>query len=129
MARLSGWKRIGIIASVLWIPVAGIITYKAVDNYLWNTVGAAASAACSVAAKNLRDEAEGKQPISLSPDPLGEICISRMNEFLAKYGRVPLQASVLVAFTSVPLGWGLAYLIRFLVNWVKRGFTSPGNSN
>ena len=33
MARLSGWKRIGIIVSVVWILGAGIFTYNIVMNY------------------------------------------------------------------------------------------------
>jgi hypothetical protein len=28
----------------------------------------------------------------------------------------------------VPLGWGLAYLVPFLVRWIKRGFRQPISS-
>jgi hypothetical protein len=35
------------------------------------------------------------------------------------------EEAALVAFVPVPLGWGFAYLLFFLVRWVKRGFIKP----
>jgi hypothetical protein len=73
MVKLSGSKRIGIIASVVWILGASIYFYNAIADDSRKTA---------------------------------------------------LIGSAILTFLSLALGWGFVYLIRFLVSWVKRGFSS-----
>jgi hypothetical protein len=176
MARLGGWKRIGIIASVLWILGAGIFTYNSVNTYEWRTfyeqrnllrewdeAKAAPKAPPGFVPDAPQESAtpspapppetlppnffDNKPAGSSVPPDLGEPtehgpweayqdpkppckdCALLEKQFLATHRRIALRASALIAFTTVALAWGLAYLILFLVNWVKRGFINPGNSN
>jgi hypothetical protein len=73
MMKLNGWKRIGIIASVVWILGAGVYTY---DSEM-----------------------------------------DRANDYIT---------STFLNCESNWVGagdaWGFAYLVLFIVRWVKRGF-------
>lgn len=153
MARLSGWKRIGIIASVVWILGGGIYSYKAVQNYEWKQYSAQYDLLWDYAWHEARDKsvldtsgprfpapseellhdvAEAEEYLRrAAPEPpvVCDACKLLKQQYYANHTRIALKRSAPVAFIPVPVGWGLAYLILFLVNWVKRGFISPGNSN
>lgn len=49
-------------------------------------------------------------------------CDKRSTDYLAETGHRGWIETAVVAFVPVPVGWGFAYLILFLVRWVKRGF-------
>ena len=49
-------------------------------------------------------------------------CDALGTEYLAGTTYEPWIEAAVVAFVPVPLGWGFAYLVLFLVRWVKRGF-------
>ena len=107
---MSGWKRIGIVTSVLWILGGGIYTYNwAADSY----------------AHNLRVECYRAENVK----DWAAVCDKPNSDYLEGNRGVPLK--ITAVFTLVPIlpAWGFAYLILFLVRWVKRGFISPGNSN
>lgn len=108
MAKLDGWKRIGVIVSVVWILGSGIFTYNAVGNSVIKN--AAAQTLMCEEANNMAGSTE---------------CDKRSTDYLTNHNYDPLRASTSVAFIPVPLGWGFAYLILFLAAWVKRGFTRP----
>jgi hypothetical protein len=138
MARLSGWKRIGIIASVVWILGAGIFTYRAVEKSEWETYSAQSDLLWGKAVGEAHDKylSELSHERSDKPSPrfvpdlvVCDDCTLLEEQYFTNHRRVALRVSALVSFTTVALAWGLAYLILFLVNWVKRGFISPGNSN
>jgi hypothetical protein len=159
MARLGGWKRIGIIASVVWFLGAGIFTYNGMEKYQREQFNAQFDLLWDKAADKARDKYLSEHP----PEDLTKIyaankqqtktteadqelerlasgtftpdlvvckdCVLLKEQFLTNHRRIALEASASVAFTTVALAWGLAYLILFLVRWVKRGFINAENSN
>jgi len=105
MAKLNGWKRIGIIASVVWILGAGVYTFK-VTNDADIKAASGLTLSCEEA-HNWRGSDE---------------CDKRSTAYLAEVAPYEPIKAALVAFVPVPLGWGFVYLVLFLVRWVKRGF-------
>lgn len=104
--QLNGWKRIGIVASVAWIIGAGMYTFNRVED---SVVAAASKRTLSCEeANNYRGSAE---------------CDNRSTEYLADHNSDARLAALSTAFIPVPLGWGFAYLVLFLVRWIKRGFS------
>jgi hypothetical protein len=104
MMKLSGWKRIGIIASVVWILCAGIYTFNSVRENI---------------TKYAREQSKYcSMEVLLS----GE-CNKREADYIAAAAYQPIVAAGFVALVPVPLGWGFTYLVLFVVRWVKRGFT------
>jgi hypothetical protein len=140
MARLSGWKRIGIIVSVVWILGAGIFTYNERMNYylsLQFPPNAKALAICNERENEARDR-RVKECNNLASPQFGpcmkgydadsrerrtEECYSKNTAaYLPTSRKAALTGSAILAFVPLPLGWGFVYLILFLVAWVKRGF-------
>lgn len=110
MAKLNGWKRLGIIASVAWIPCAGLYTFKVVDDARITTA--------SGFTLRCEEAPDGSLQGSAKCDELS-------TNYLAKTGYEPWIEAAVVALVPVPLGWGFAYLVLFLMRWVKRGFAQP----
>ncbi len=102
MKKLNGWKRIGVIASVIWILGAGAYTYVSES-----TSEVIASIQCETK-PGFGDEAAFLRCVKNAHDSLGVA-----------------EVVALAAFVPVPLGWGFVYLVLFLVRWVKRGFMRP----
>ncbi len=150
MVRLNGQKRIGIIASVVWILGAGIFTYRAVKDYeakkyavlcdeVWkNYLGENGPVLLEnyllengpeVWEDYLREDRHGPwDEYRDLTDGNGELCPEcqvLVEDYATIIPRRALKVSASVALIPVPVGWGLAYLILFLVNWVKRGFMRP----
>jgi hypothetical protein len=113
MGQLSGWNKIGIIASVVWILGAGSLTYYAVGNYYFNE----ARFWCVKESTNIQRD----MPACSNPD----IVIL----YFPNVRETAVLASVLVALIPVPVGWVCVYLILFLKTGVERGFMRAGNSN
>jgi hypothetical protein len=132
---LSGWKRIGIILSVVWILGAGIYLYNANVNDRLSE----AMQICSeqVAADDLLQiypadkHLTQKQKVDRDLQQLISRQTQREECYRKQIARDPtprkaaLRTSVILTFSSLALGWGFVYLIVFLVNWVKRGFVRP----
>jgi hypothetical protein len=112
VTKLNGWKRIGIIVSVLWIPCAWVHTFDSATGRASASV-ASAQAACdgSLAGKTGDAWTKGFNE-----------CDRQADESLALALTNARQEAALIALAPVPLGWGFAYLVLFLVQWVKRGF-------
>src|SRR6266478_22638 len=113
--KLNGWKRIGIVASVVWILGAGIYTY---DSEIDRASGFITSThvACD---SNLGDKTGDAWTESFNE------CNKQADDSLALALTNARLEAALVAFAPVPLGWGFVYLILFLVRWIKRGFMRP----
>jgi hypothetical protein len=110
--KVNGWKRIGIIASVVWILGAGRHVYDSeIDSA--SRVIAATHVACDgdLAIKDGDAYTAGFDE-----------CNKRADDSLALALRNARLEAALVGFVPVPLGWGFTYLVIFLVRWVKRGF-------
>jgi hypothetical protein len=102
--KLNGWKRIGTVASIIWILGAGAYTLTTVQDAQIQ-FASSATIRCEEA-HDWRSSAE---------------CDALSTDYLAKVS--PWPETAVVALVPVPLGWGFAYLILSLVRWIKRGFT------
>jgi hypothetical protein len=113
--KLNGWKRIGIIASVVWILGAGVHTYDSeIDSasaFITST-----HVACD---SNLAGKTGDAYTTSFNE------CNKQADDSLAIALNSARLEAALGAFVPVPLGWGFTYLVLFLVRWVKRGFMRP----
>jgi serine/threonine-protein kinase len=107
LAIRSRWKRVGIIASVVWMLAAGIYTFNVTSDRYANDV-----------TKICEDAHNGQ-------DPNGE-CLKQGQDYAVEMRSAEWIAAAIVALLSVPLGWGFIYLVRFLVRWVAHGEHSPG---
>jgi hypothetical protein len=108
MVKVNGWKRIGIIASVVWILGAGIYILTVVEDADIKTASGL-TLSCEEA-QNWRGSRE---------------CDERATDYLAQSSYHERIDAAVVAFVPLPLGWGFAYLVLFLVRWIKRGFMRP----
>jgi hypothetical protein len=109
--RIGGWKRVGIIVSLVWILGAGVYTLKAVGD-ADSEAAAQLTVSCDASLPPNYTQAQYDHCNSLSMDP------RKIDAQLSDAWRT----AAVVAFVPVPLGWGLTYLALFLVGWVKRGF-------
>ena len=115
MVKVNGWKRVGIIASVVWILGAGAHTYDSdIDNA--SNVIASTHVACD---SNLAGKTGNAWTIGFNE------CNKLAHDSLAEATTDAWLGAALFAFVPVPLGWGFTYLVLFLVRWVKRGFMRP----
>jgi len=100
----------GIVASVVWILGAGAITYNSEMEWSSRWIAAAHVACDSRLTGDASFDAGFAECNKLADDSLA-----------LAFSNARLKGAV-VAFVPVPLGWGFAYLVLFLVRWVKRGF-------
>jgi hypothetical protein len=138
--KISGWKRIGIIASVVWMLGAGFYTLKiagdndarfAGDIYrqcreIYEEGRQTQSEYCagrgervpmidsSTVFNKCMEDYEAQHP---------DTCSTRMDDYIEHTLKGEWIWAGVVAVVPVPLAWGFTYLILFLVRWVKRGFT------
>lgn len=108
--KLNGWKRIGIIASVVWIVGAGYYTVIATSD------------ADAKFASGIRLDCETYIPAGIAT--LAE-CDKRGDDWLKETASSERIEAASVALVPVPLTWGFTYLVLFLVRWVKRAFMRP----
>jgi hypothetical protein len=115
MTKLNGWKRVGIIASFVWVLGAGVHTYSSdideASKFIVST-----HIACD---RNLINVPESDW------DKAFDRCNKDADDSLALAITDARLEAALVAFVPVPLGWAFAYLVLFLARWVKRGFMRP----
>jgi hypothetical protein len=109
--RLSGWQRIGIVASALWAIGAGLVTR------LNDARGANLS--YRVAYDTCREREKAQQHNDFS------VC----HEEGWKAYQLSLADSwedvAIVALVPIPFGWLLAYIVVGVWRWVRRGFNVP----
>src|SRR5271169_7182927 len=117
MIKLSGWKRIGIIASVAWVLGAGVHTYDLEINRASDLI-ADTHVRCDGSLPDYRQN-------EVAYEAAFRQCNKEAEDSLALATRDARLSAALVAFIPVPFGWGFVYLVFFLVRWVKRGFVPP----
>jgi len=106
--KLNGWKRIGVVASAVWILGAGFYT---LNTRMDSDAQTAADLTLSCeAAQNGRG---------------GPECDQRATDYIASMMSYERLDAAMAAFIPVPLGWGFTYLVLFIVRWVRRGFAQP----
>jgi hypothetical protein len=115
MVKINGWKRIGIIASVVWILCAGVHTYDSEID----------SASKGIASIHVACDSNLAGKTGDAWDTWFKACNKDAEESLSEAYKNAWFEAALVAFIPVPLGWCFAYLVLFLVRWVKRGFIRP----
>ncbi len=115
MVKVNGWKRIGIIASVVWILGVWVYTYDSEVNNASKTI-ASIHVACD---SNLAGKTGDAWTTGFND------CDKQANDSLAEADANARLKAALFAFIPVPPGWGFTYLILFLIRWVKRGFARP----
>ena len=106
--KLSGWKRIGIVASVVWVIGAGIYTFQAASDEDMRVAGEITQV-CSDSHR-VRGVADNE-------------CLKRGEDYAVEMLPYEKLEAALVALVPVPFGWGFVYLVLFVVRWVKRGFS------
>jgi hypothetical protein len=110
--RLNGWKRLGIIASVVWILGAGTHTYDSEID----------SDSDFIASTHVKCDSDQVGKTGGDYTAAFNECNKLAADSLALAISNDRFNAALVAFVPVPLGWGFADLVLFLVRWVKRGF-------
>jgi hypothetical protein len=113
--KLSGWKRIGILASIAWILGAGFHTLSTEGDSNMR-VNVSLSSACESQMWRGSSNSEAAQ--------------ARCDYYISDTARIDQQMqderfqAILVAFAPLPFAWGFIYLALFLGRWVKKGFQS-----
>jgi predicted Ser/Thr protein kinase len=102
----SRWKRVGIVASVVWILGAGIYALKFQGDHDLNS---------------MKIFCQGTTP---GWGPEYEKCLKEENDQYAKLVPEERELAALFAFFPVLLGWGFIYLVVFLVRWITRAATA-----
>jgi hypothetical protein len=132
MMKLNGWKRIGIIASVVWMLGAGVYTYHSEMDRASLLIGEGYLSCGSAANAPLpRKPPDSAPEPGTVPVPPGTVladstdCHEQAENSFALAAKNARLEATLAALVPVPLGWGLTYLVLFVVSWVKRGFAQP----
>jgi uncharacterized membrane protein len=97
--RLSGWQRIGIVLSVVWLVVGFVWARHLIYDPIY-----ASDAQCLGSTKDW------------------SICDSSYKKDLAIGRDEELGMFAIVALAPIPIAWLLAYGIVALVRWIRRGF-------
>lgn len=104
--KLNGWKRIGIVASIIWAAGAYVYTFEAHDKAdLWVS---------SELTQNCIAAHQGADPDNK--------CFTEGEQNYERMVPGEREEAALDALAPIPLGWGLAYLALFIFLWIKRGF-------
>lgn len=96
---ISHWKKIGIIASVVWILGAGSLTLKSLSD------------------RNLEDSARYCHAEIPGTGTEYEKCL---NSEYAKFVSEEREMAASFAFVPALLGWGFVLLVFFLARWISR---------
>lgn len=112
--KLNGWKRIGIIASVVWAFGAYFHEFNSVYNGTVETY-TSISHDCLERANNGGNET-------------GQQCEQDLRQSVDESFRSAREAGIFVALVPIPLVWVGAYLALFLARWIRKGFVSADDN-
>lgn len=111
MAKLNGWKRLGIVASFAWIIGAGLYAFNSASN------------------RDLQYAQSLNLPcehlLGLTPEQYEQAqseCGKNASDWIKKSYPYEWEEAAIVAFVPIPFGWAFTYFLLFLARWVKRGF-------
>jgi hypothetical protein len=143
--KLNGWKRIGVVASVVWILGAGFYTLHVINEQEDRYIMTLGDGCEQDHLHEVQQRNEHCYRLSLNaPDftTAYNKCTEDFQETTQKtldacWARVSSQATaeysdwwievLAVAFIPLPFGWGVIYLVLFVVRWVTRGFMRPSS--
>jgi len=103
--KVNGWQRIGIVASIAWILSAGLYTHGSVMAS-YASMGALFEKTCEQA----------------HPNSNWDQCLKKLTDEIEVGDTIGWEDAALAGLIPIPLGWGLAYLVLFIVRWIKRGW-------
>jgi hypothetical protein len=106
--KLNGWKRIGIVATVVW-AIGGY--FHEFDSLFDSAVGTYAT----IDEHCVQRAADGA---SQTVDQ----CDQAMEQSMHEATSDAREAALYVALIPIPLAWGGVYFVLFLSRWIKRGF-------
>jgi hypothetical protein len=113
--KLNGWKRIGIIASAVWVIWSYNHTFDRME-FVTSSIAVDQEQRCLSAHPGEFDK------YFPQCDAVGET--NGQMQLRQKERHNNQVAAAMEALVPVPLAWGFAYLVLLLVRWVKRGFGS-----
>lgn len=114
MKHINGWKRIGVVASVAWAIGAYIHVFDTVYGE---------GQRISIESDKICDDSAYNGGTSESV----EQCDIDMNKSLDEDRHVSAEYAAFGAVLPIPIGWGFAYLLIFIVRWIKRGFKASAD--
>jgi hypothetical protein len=114
--KLSGWKRIGIVASVVW----------AVGGFIWANNNALSRNDWIIRNK-IECKAESYQRSSqgLQPGPgdlTADECETRYNKIWEKAIQHHWEEAAIFALVPIPFAWIIGWGLISIVRWVRAGF-------
>lgn len=109
--RLSGWQRLGIIASVIYFVGTFLHDLNGRSNVAMDLAGYA------------RDRCMKESPAG--PNPY-EKCQKVWHEDFEQMKQGNLGLAAITAITPIPFAWLFAWIARGLYRWVRRGFQAGG---
>ena len=99
--RLSGWQRVGIVASVLWALGAGLVVFRNENNYA--------------------HEARNITYMACIHDRSSDECVKEAWDAYQWHMQGIWRLEVFVALVPIPIAWLLAYMFIGVWRWVRRG--------
>jgi hypothetical protein len=110
--QIGGWKRIGIVASVVWM-LGGAISYHLYEVAALDTRDMSTFNLCYKA----RTQGSNYDGIAAL-----KTCGQNSRESRSQFFETIWTDDLSVALVPVPLGWLAAYICLSVFRWVKRGF-------
>jgi hypothetical protein len=107
--KLDGWKRIGIVASVVWAVGAYAHTFDVQSESDIHM--------STILTESCIDANHGSDP--------GDKCSKEGDQELRDQYHYEVEDAALVALVPIPFGWGFVYLVLLTFRWIKRGFSRP----
>jgi hypothetical protein len=107
--KLNGWKRVGIVASVVW-AIGGYIHTLDTENA--TAMGVYSMIYNDCVGNSTNGRAWGSE----------DQCSKERDASLSASYPSAVESAAFVAVVPIPLGWGFVYLMIFIVRWIKRGF-------
>ena len=107
-ARLGGWQRIGIVASVVWVLGAGLVTR--IDDVR------SAQSGSNLSYEVCMDNLKGQRHADFSE------CRDEAWKAYKVYIEHSWGNVAIVAFGPLPFFWLIAWVIRATYRWIRRGF-------
>lgn len=106
---LNGWRRIGVVLSILWFFIAGFSqrSYDVTKAFEF------ASSSSSVCYEIHRDSINAGN---------SDICRERFSEDYKLMLKGSWWNSLAVAIIPIPIFWGIVILIIKVYRWIKKGF-------
>jgi hypothetical protein len=122
--KLNGWKRLGILASVVWIIAAFFYTFhteRQRDIRMYVTAAETGPMACPPSLADTMERHDAGLPSPME-------CMNEIEASIERALPIERKDAAIVALVPVPFAWLGVYLIIFFVKWVRRGFVAGGES-